>query len=241
LGLANVFRCKVSAGFAIAAILCILIVFSNSCPGLQAQTGTSFTPKDDFGIPAYHGSISFGVNGSYSTATMDNDSWIFTNLLLDWSLPIETLKFSAQNCNVTIFSYQSLNITTFDIMQLRYVVEGHGVQILNLGVNSTQSGISASAEWNIVFGNRNFVAEGDGWYLSHDGTLTITGATAGNVTVLHYIFLNVGNAQNLSFYQQHSVAIAVAVAIAVTVAVAVAIKVKTREPSAKMKQEKMQR
>jgi hypothetical protein len=212
-----------------------LIVFSTDCPALQAQAVTSFTPKDNFSIPAYHGSISFGFNGSYSTASLDNDSWTFTNLLLYGSLPIETLKFSAQNCNVTIFSYQSLNITTFDIMLLRYVVEGHGVQILNLGVNSTQSGISANAEWNIVFGNRNFAEEGDGWYLSHDGTLTITGATAGNVTVLHYTFLNMGNTQNLSFYQQHSVAIIVAAVAAVTVAVAVAIKLKTREPAAKMK------
>jgi hypothetical protein len=212
-----------------------MIVFSAGCPALPAQVDTSFTPKDNFGVPAYHGSVTFGFNGSYSTATFDNDSWTFTNLLIDGSLPIETLKFSAQNCNVTIFSYQSLNVTTFGIMLLRYTVEGHGLQILNLGVNSTQSGVSANAEWNVVFGNRYFAEEGDGWYLSHDGTLTITGATAGNVTVLHYTFLNVGNNQNLPFYQQHSVAITVAVAVAVTVAVAVAIKVKTREDSAKMK------
>jgi hypothetical protein len=202
---------------------------------LQAQTGTSFTTKDNFGIPAYHGSISFGVNGSYSTAAFDNDSWTFTNLLLYGSLPIGTLKFSAQNSNVTIFSYQSINATTFDIWLLRYVVEGHGTQILNLGVNPTQSGISANAEWDVVFGARNFAEEGNGWYLSHDGTLTITGATAGNVTVMHYTFSNVFTVQNLSFYQQHSVAIASAVAVAVTVAIAVAIKVKTKKPSAEMK------
>jgi len=241
LWLANICRCKVSAGIAIAAIVGILIVFSAGYPAMQAQAVTSFTPKDNFGIPAYHGSISFGFNGSYSTATFDNDSWTFTNLLLSGSLPIETLKFSAQNCNVTVFSYQSLNITTFGIMLLRYVVEGHGVQILNLGVNSTQSGINANAEWNVVFGNRYFAEEGDGWYLSHDGTLTITGATTGNVTVLHYTFLNMGNTQNLPFYQQHSVGIIVAVVAALTVAVAVAIKLKTREPSAKMEQEKMQK
>jgi len=161
-------------------------------------------------------------------------------LLLNGSYPIETLKFSAQNSNVTIFSYQSFNATTFDIMLLTYTVEGHGTQILNLGVNPTQSGISANAEWDVIFGTRNFAEEGNGWYLSHDGTLTITGATAGNVTVMHYTFSYLGNAQNLSFYQQHSVATIVAVAAAVIVAVAVAIKVRTREPSAKMKSEKVQ-
>jgi len=219
----------------IAVILGILIVFSNSSPDLLAQTGASFTPKGIFGIPAYHGSISFGFNGSYSTATFDNDSWIFTNLQVDGSLPIGILSFSAQNCNVTIFSYQAINATTFDIMLLRYVVEGRGVQILNLGVNSTQSGLSANDEWDVVFGTRYFAEEGDGWYLSRDGTLTVTGATAGNVTVMHYTFPIMGNNENLSFYQQHSVAIAIAIGAAVTVAIAVAIKVKTREPSAKNK------
>ena len=127
-----------------------------------------------------------------------------------------------------------------ELTLLTYGVEGHAVQILNLGVNSTQSGISASAEWNIIFGNRDLTEEGDGWYLSHDGTLTVTGATAGNVTVLYYTFPEVGNTQNLSFYQQHSVAIAIVVAAAVTVAIAVVVKVKTKSLLAKIQKEKTQ-
>jgi hypothetical protein len=230
LWLANVCCSKVSAGIAIVFIFGILIVFSNSCPVLQAQTGTSFTPKDNFAIPLYHGSISFGVNGSYSTATFDNDSWTFTNLFLDGSSPIATLKFSAQDFNVTIFSYVTSNNTGSQSFRLRYVVEGKGKQILNFGLGPEES---ASFEWTVSV-NSHVFGEGSVWTISHDGTIIVNGAI-GNVSIAHYDFGAVISNSNLPFYQQHSVAIAMAVAVAVTVAIAVVTKLKTREPSAKMR------
>jgi hypothetical protein len=243
LWLANSYRCKVSAGITIV-VIGVLIAFSTGCPAAQLQTAASFTPKDNFGIPAYHGSISFGVDGSYSTATFDNDSWTFTNLLLDGSSPIANLEFSAQNSNVTILSYLTTNNTSISTERLKYIASGRGEQIVNLGIGPEESGLSASVQWGVILTKNNkstFFSEGNGWTVSNDGTVDVIGET-GNITVMHYDFSqSLGNSSKLPLYLQHSVAILTGVGIAVTVVIAVAIKVKTREPSAKMKQEKMQK
>ncbi|MGA3291443.1 MAG: hypothetical protein ABSD42_14540 [Candidatus Bathyarchaeia archaeon] len=224
-------RSKGSAEIAIIVILVIVFIFSCNCPNLQAQTNVFFSPADKFSFPAYNGTVSFAVNGTYSNATLENGTWTFMNLRLNGSLPIENLEFSAPNCNVTIFSYQEFNTTSFNILLLSYVVEGHGKQILNLGLGSQEGELSASAEWNVVFGTRVLTDEGDGWNLLPDGTLIVTGASENeNVTILHYVFLDSFNS-NLPFYQQHSVAIIVAITVAATVAIAVVIKVRPREHS----------
>ena len=192
----------------------------------------SFSPADKFSVPTYNGTISFVVNGTYSKATFENNTWTFTNLLINGSQPLENFAISAQNSNVTVFSYQAFNATTFQVERLRYVVEGQGEQIFNLGFGSEEGGLSANVEWGVVLNNSVFVSEGNGWSISHDGTMVVTGAT-GNVSIVHYGFLNFyGNnslGSNLPFYQQHSVAIAIAIVVAITVAIAVAIKVKNRK------------
>ena len=228
--------CKVSvAGIATIFVLVVVTIFSCTCANLKAQTDVSFGPADKFGVPAYNGTISFAVNGTYSDASLVNNSWIFTNLRLNGSLPLENLEFSAQNCNVTIFSYQTFNVTGFNILLLTYVVDGHGEQSLNFGFGSQEGGrVSASAEWNVVFGTRLVTNEGDGWNLLPNGTLVVTGASENeNVTILRYVFPPSSNS-NLSFYQQHSVAIIVSIVVALTVAIAVVIKVRTKENSGEL-------
>ena len=217
-----------AAGIATILILVIVTIFSCTCTNLQAQTNVSFSPADKFGIQAYNGTISFAVNGTYSNATLTNNSWIFMNLHLNGSLPIDNLEFSAQNCNVTIFSYQAFNLTSLNMLFLSYVVEGKGEQSLNFGPGSQQvSGVSAGAEWNVVFGTRLVATEGEGWNLLPNGTLIVTGASENeNVTILHYVFAGSSNS-NLPFYQQHSIAIIVAIVVALTVVVAVVIKIKS--------------
>ena len=219
---------KVSAGIAIIVMLIIVFIFSFTFPNLQAQTNIFFSPSDNFSIPAYNGTISFAVNGSYSKAIFENDSWTFMNLNLNGSLPIQDLDFSAQNCNVTIFSYEAVNTTTFNILRLRYVVEGRGIQTLNLGLGSEEAGLSANAEWSVIFGNAVVVDEGNGWNVSNNGTLIVTGAS-GNVTIAHYVFLAFENNSNLPYYQQHSVAIIAAIGFALTIIIAVVIKVRAKE------------
>lgn len=219
-------RKKVSAGI---AIIVIVLIFPWTCPNTQAQTNITFSPADKFSIPSYNGTISFAVNGTYSEATLENDTWTFTNLRLNRSQPLENFKISTQNSNVTIFSYLAFN-TTLQSARLRYVVEGQGKQILNLGLSS-QEGEWTGVNWSVITGNNVFMAEGEGWSISHDGTLVVTGAT-GNVSIVHWgFFENSISSSNLPFYQQHSVAIVIAMVVSVTIIVAIVIKVKSKEHS----------
>jgi hypothetical protein len=221
--LVTINRNKVSAGIAIIAIV---LIFPWTCPNTQAQTNITFSPADKFNIPSYNGTISFAVNGTYSEATFENDTWTFTNLHLNGSQPLANFKISTQNSNVTIFSYLAFN-TTLQSALLRYVVEGQGKQILNLGLGS-QEGEWTGADWSVVTGNNVFMAEGEGWTISNDGTLIVTGAT-GNVSIVHWgFFENSLPSSNLPFYQQHSVAIVIAMVVAVTIIVAIVIKVKSK-------------
>jgi hypothetical protein len=198
---------------------------------LQAQTNASFSPTDKFSIPAFNGNINFAVNGTYSEASLVNNSWIFMNLRLNGSLPIENLEFSAQNCNVTIFFYQEFNATGFNIILLTYIAQGKGEQSLNFGLGAQEKGVGTSAEWNVVFGTRVITEEGDGWTFLHNGTLVVTGASANeNVTILHYVF-PVSSTSNLPFIQQQSVAITVTIVLVLTVAIAVVIKIRSKEHS----------
>ncbi|MGA3290998.1 MAG: hypothetical protein ABSD42_12250 [Candidatus Bathyarchaeia archaeon] len=218
----------VSAG---VAIIVIIIIFPLSCSNAQAQTNIAFNPVDQFSIPAYNGSISFAVNGTYFTATFENNSWTFTNLLLTGSAPLENFEVSTQNSNLTILSYLTSNITGFQIEQLRYVVEGRGKQIVNLGLGPEESGLSPIYEWSVVVNGKTFLSEGADWSVSNDGTMTINGES-GNVSLVHFNFSDFGSSasnSNLPFYQQHSVVIGIATTVAVVVVIAVGIKVKNKE------------
>jgi hypothetical protein len=229
--LATINSSVVSTGI---AIFVVLFVFLWTCPSIRAQTDIAFSPADKFSIPLYDSTISFGVDGTYSKATFENDTWTFRDLRLNGSQLLENFTISAQNSNVTIFFYQTFNAIRFQFALLGYVAEGQGKQILNLGLGSVEGGLSASVEWGVVLGNNVFLAEGDGWSISRDGTIVVAGKT-GNVTIVHYGFLDsYGNnllGSNLPLYQQHSVAIVIAVAVSVTVVIAVVIKVKSREHS----------
>jgi hypothetical protein len=221
--LVTINRNKVSAGI---AIIVIVLIFPLTCPNTQAQTNITFSPADKFNIPSYNGTISFAVNGTYSEATFENGTWTFTNLHLNGSQPLANFKISTQNSNVTIFFYLAFN-TTLQSALLRYAAEGQGKQILNLGLGS-QEGEWTGADWSVVTGNNVFMAEGEGWSISHDGTIVITGAT-GNVSIVHWgFFENSIPSSNLPFYQQHSVAIVIAMVVAVTIIVAIVIKVKSK-------------
>jgi hypothetical protein len=209
---------KVLAGIAIAVII---LISTCTLPNVEAQAPITFTTAEQFGIPAYKGTISFAVNGSYSSATLENGFWVFTNLQLQGSQMLATLKFSAQNSNVTIQYYQSANAPLPNAL-MRYSVQGQGKQILNVGIGSQESG----ADWTVITASNVFLPQGKDWTITSNGTITVNGLT-GNVTIAHFNF-NSASTSNLPFYEQHSVAIAVAIALAVTVSVAVVIKVKSK-------------
>lgn len=139
---------------------------------------------------------------------------------LNYSQGLENLKVSAQDSNVIIRSCQTFN-TTFAGARIRYYVEGQGKQIFNIGA------LPKGGEWSVSF-NGVFIGENDGWSVSRDGTVIVTGANSNsNVTIAYYTFLgSYADSSNLPIYQGHSVAIVTAVAIGIAVVVALIIRKK---------------
>lgn len=222
---------KLLAG--IAAVVFVALIIPWNCPVAFAQTATAFSPANNFSIPAINGSVSFSVNGSYSTATFENNTWFFTNLRLNYSQVLRTFSISTQNSNVTINSYRTNNANVLArTLQLSYTVMGQGQQTINLGLSQRQTVLS-SASWYVTFnpinfgGHTTFLSEGQRWHFLPDGSLIINGAD--RVTVNYDSSSNTG--ANLPFWQQHSVAIATIVALAVVVVVVVVIKVKSKKDS----------
>ena len=74
-------KIKSTSGIAAIIVILLLCVF----PNMQAQTIVTFSPADKFDIPVLDGAVSFAVNGSYSKATFENNTWIFTDLQLNGS------------------------------------------------------------------------------------------------------------------------------------------------------------
>lgn len=200
------------------------LLLTLECPNALAQTDTQLIPETKFTTPQYSGEISFAINGTYTKATLENNTWTFENLHFYNSEPIETFKVSAENSDVTIVSYQKANFSSSNrILRLSYTVEGQGKQTFNFGLDSNDG------EWSVIF-NDVFMGEGDGWTLSPDATLTLTGVT-GNVSLLCFRFpdsFGGGNNSENQFHIQHSVAIATAILVAATVIVTVTIKVRNK-------------
>ena len=223
---------KVSAGI---TIVIILFIFSFTCLNLQAQTNAMFSPTDKFSIPAYNGAISFAVNGSYSTASLQGNVWTFTDLLLNGSPSLATLKISTENSNLTILSYRTRNGTVqIPDETLRYRIVGEGRVTINLGFSNP--GQYGGSDWYVSKAGRNstiFLSLGHDYSLGKDGTLIVYDVT-GNISVTHD-FLNgyLGNNANLPFYLQHSVIIAVTLVLVITVSLVVVIKLKTKKINSK--------
>lgn len=204
-------------------LIAAILIFPWVCPSTQAQASTSFSQGAKFSIPGSNGSISFAVNGSYATATLQNNTWVFTNLHLARSQPLQNLQISTTNANVTVESYVLSSFNT-PSERLNILVQGKGRQVVNMGV-SAQAGAGSVVNW-IVSSNGTFIS--NGWKISRNGTITVTGLT-GNLSIIFFGFTSQLGNRNEPFYDQHSVAIAVAAALAVTVTAAVAVKVRANK------------
>jgi hypothetical protein len=201
-----------------------LIVLLNS--PVHAQDVTIFSSTDNFTIPQLNGSIRFAYNGTYTSAALQNNTWVFRDLTLNGSVVLGNLSISVENSNITIFTFYSdrLSAQFNRYGYIRYNAEGAGTQTINLHLNTTDQ--THSSEWGIVNPAGVFLAEGREWRLLPDNTVMVTGRT-GNVTVAHYGF-DVGADGNLPFYMQHSIALIIVGVVAVTVAVASLITFKVR-------------
>ena len=207
------------------SLLLVLATVSSLLSGAQAQSRVSFTTSDRFSIPELNGSIRFAVNGSYSSAELVNDSWIFKDLALNTTRRLGNLNVSVQDSNITIYSFYSSDAVSATRQTVRYYAEGAGRQVFNLGVNGT----THPSEWWVTVNAPNsvFLAQGREWQLLPDNTAIVNGQT-GNITVAHYIFNLAPDYSNVPFLERHSVIIVTGALVAVSVVVASVITVKTR-------------
>lgn len=209
---------------ATAALFIVATVLSLLFGNVQAQTPSTFTSTDRFDIPQLNGSIRFGYNGSYASAVLANNTWVFTNLTLNNISRPGTIKVSAQNSNITIYSF-SLVFFNQSRISVRYNAQGAGQQFFDFGLNKSVP--THQSEWSVIIPGSVFLANGQGWKLQSDNTVIVTGQT-GNISVSRFNF-GVPNDSNLPFYERHSVALITIAIVAATVAVAAIISVKVRK------------
>ena len=206
----------------LAIVLIVALTFFPMYSNTLAQTDTTFTSNDKFSIPELNGSIRFYVNGTYSSATLQNNTWVFTDLKLANSPIVGTLKISVENSNITVYYYRTFPQFGRST-SIKFNVEGQGKQSVNLGLNTTKQ--TNPSDWLITIPNGGIVVNGIGWNLLPDNTVIVNGLR-GNVTISHFNYTM--PASTGPFYVQHSIAIiTVAVGVAV-IAVAVVIKIKVR-------------
>ena len=208
--------------------LLVGLCFFSVLDTVQAQR-TTFTSQDVFDIPAVDGTIRFSVNGSYTSANLENDTWIFTDLLLNGSRVSGTLKFSAKNCNVVIHSFTPPVRSSDDggsvirgTGSIRYTVDAVGEQMVNIGFDPSRP--SHPSEWSVIDQNSVFFSEGQVWKLLSDDTIVIRGVS-GTLRVVRYNFGFL--VDDRPFYLRHSVSISTAIIVALTVTFATIIKLKT--------------
>jgi len=221
---------KTASAITVILVIAALIIYTINEPTLAQITPVEFTPTDTFPIPEQNATINFAFNGTFTSATLQNGTWTFKNLQISHpqsalgfdlsdAQPVGDLKFSAKNCNVTIWAYLTFYYT-LPVNSLMYYVNGLGTQTVNLGLNYTRADAS---EWSIITGDNVFLAAQQGWKLLPDNTLIIEN-TSGNVTIAHFqLDAFTGSAV---FALQHFVSILTSVVLVAVVAVAVVIKVR---------------
>ncbi|MDR2707800.1 MAG: hypothetical protein LBB87_03520 [Nitrososphaerota archaeon] len=213
------FHCRVYS-FALIVLL-VGLSFSAFLGVVEAQE-TTFSSADVFDVPAACGTIRFSVNGSYSSAVLDGDLWVFNNLSLSGSRFSGTLKFSAKNCNVTIHSFnpiRNIGNGSYSSCSIRYTVEGdNGEQVINLGSNPSSP--SHHSEWTVVNQNSIFFGEGKTWKLLPDDTVIVKNLS-GTLNVMRYSYGY--PVDNRAFYLRHSISISTGILVAITITAATII------------------
>jgi hypothetical protein len=209
----------------------VSLILLQSCATTKGQLETSFTPADQFNLQSLDGTISFGLNGTYSSAILANNTWVFENLRLNGSQPLNTFRVSTQDSSIIINSYQASN-TTLRTARLRYVAQGQGQQTFNLGIAAGERRWGLHPEWSVIVESASYgvwLGEGEGWTIKPDGTLTVTGVV-GNVSILYYSFMGLmGNELDSSFYEQHSVSITTIALVSIIASLGAIITLKTKK------------
>jgi hypothetical protein len=217
-----------------SAILAIILVTPWTVYVAGAQTDIAFTVSDKFRIPGTSSpsTISFSINGTYTQASIENGAWKFVGLSFRNSTQQGKLNLtvSAQDSNLTITSYRASTAsnTTMGNVRINYIVEGNGTQAFNFGT------IPKGGYWNVIF-HRVYIGQHEGWDVSPDGTVTVTGAASGmDVNIVYYTFpVSFVDASSQPIYVQHSVILVTGVGVFAVVALCLAIWRKNLKHTAK--------
>jgi hypothetical protein len=153
----------------------ILLMVSFSLPLAIAQTG-SISPTDTFPISTLNSKIQFAVEVSYTSATLEGNTWYFNGLHASGKggYPINGhLHISANNCTVCIAYLQAWaqpEIGAVGLQWIKYRVTGSGTQTLD-----THDLFPDSTKWTkyTVIVNGKLQEMGDTWNLSDTQLLTI--------------------------------------------------------------------
>jgi hypothetical protein len=210
----------------------LLVGFSFfSLLGVVDAQRVAFSSLDVFDIPVCNGTIRFSVNGSYTTARLENDTWVFTDLFLNESRVSGTLKFSAKDCNVVIHSFTPSVRGVGDdgdvissSGSIRYTVDVVGEQTVNIGFNPSRP--SHSSEWSVIDQDSVFFGAGRTWKLLSDDTVVIRGVS-GTLRVVRYNFGY--SVDDRAFYLRHSISISTAIIVVLTVTFATIVKLRTEK------------
>jgi hypothetical protein len=213
-------------------VLIVVFVFPHTFSTSQAQTLTVFTPIDKFTDPTQNSTITFALNGTCTSVTLENGTWTFRDLRFDDPrLPyfdlsginsVGNLSFAARDCNVTIWVYLNA-VYSYPVAIVSYLAKGSGTQTVNLGLNTSPTGIG---EWSVVDENGVFMAEGQGWALLPDDSLLVTPTAPGNVTVMHFDFNDPETQKFLPIWMQHSIFLLTGAVLCATVVLTVLLKIK---------------
>ncbi len=137
----------------------------------------SFPPQTTFQILSINGSITFAMGGSYTSAILQDDFWDFTGLnVTDDSSPFPmengvSFSISAKDSRVTITKFIRMNVfPPAGSGGLEYNVSGTGIQTLNIRYYYNEW-----LNYSVNIDGQDKM-ENDGWNVTQDGWLTITGA-----------------------------------------------------------------
>jgi hypothetical protein len=196
-----------------------LALIGMACPtGLyayaSAQTSTPFTTATPFSIPAYNATVFFAIDGSYSQAVLENDTWVFNGLAFSNSVTLNSFNVSAQDCNVTLYFSGVFRgyLRGQEAGLLQYNVTGPGIQRFNFGLDPNFAVNPRYRDLMVRFSSEFFTNSsevarmGEGWQLAADGTVTVDGAATG-ASIMYVDYSNMYKDASLPFYIQHSVTI----------------------------------
>jgi len=236
-----------SRKLSLALILCVAIV--NTLPTnnlVKAQTTTSFSANTPFSIPEYNGTIYFSENGTYSSATLENNTWVFTDLRLSTLRTLKAFNVSIHDCNITLRApnfFVVYNITDYENSRdytgylfteisgmITYNVTGTGTQSFNFGLGPSFGLDYKYRDMMVLLDTDIFGSpspEGEGWKVARDVTIIITGATT-SATITYANYSQTFNADT-PFYQRHSVTITALALVTIMAALSASITVKRRK------------